>query len=236
MPSEARCSASGRRVGVRRLRAVVWAAAGSDTQREVVDLQPVADLGRQGADQLAGHGDVVAADGQLVARLEAALSALVIVSGPDLSPLDAIRCGLVKPWAVATAFRARSRPRPRHPLTRGPVVQGDPDLGGVGDGAGLAAAGNGDGALHTADSSGLHRDPECVEDLQRRLRPVERVEVQTGGAAIEQFLAGLGRHRDAFGTECGRLGFGSTRATTSAGISRPESSAIRGPGAGSGSA
>ena len=121
----------------------------ADRERHALDLEPVADLLGQPAEQGAGRVQVAARDRQRVPGLEPGTPALVVVGRPDAE------VGRRDDQVVGraggrrddrSAGRLRTRERLGHPGR--PVDGRDPDDGGVGDGGGRPVAGDGDGARH----------------------------------------------------------------------------------------
>ena len=179
-------------------------------------------------------GEVVDDHAQPVAGFVAGRHALLVVGRPD----GEVGAGHARGVGEPPGDRARGGDRVGHPRERtrhvgGSMGGGEADDGDVGDDAGRALAGHGDGAGHGASRRrGQARGPaqkpgqtaaQGREDLARRLGPVQRVEVQAGCAAVEQGVAELGRDlrcpRPAApaGSSCS----GRIRASTSSGISAP---------------
>ena len=105
------------------------------------------------------------------------------------------------PARTAHAGRRGVRRRRPRDAGRGPAVR---------RALGRAGRPGGRTGLSRREPTGAGGEPsdrhvERGEDLQRRLRAVQRVEVQAGRAAGEQLLAQLGGHGDALGAHGGRV-------------------------------
>ena len=188
-----------------------------DLEPDAVDDQRVADLAGELAEHRARRGEVVAADREGVAGLVAVAHPGVVVPRPhrDAGGADAALLG------VAAGDLDERRRGGGHGVVRLGDAGAAPDgaRGGRRRCPGATRlvpvpvtvtvyrsrlGGMAPNLVRPSRPLASDGDAQVREDLARRLRAVQRVEVQPGRAGVEEVLAQLGRDRDALGAQARR--------------------------------